>query len=73
MRLLCLIDNEGKKKNWEETGLNVKVFTYLLQQRRRRKNFKVILSCDILPEDDDTKGDRLHVKVDDYWDFNVCI
>lgn len=36
-------------------------------------HFKAIVSCGILPEEDDTKGDRLHVEVDDYWEFNICI
>lgn len=46
MRLLFLSDNK-RKKNWEESGLNVRTFTYL-------SPFKLSASCKILREEDDS-------------------
>lgn len=54
----------------------MKVFTYLPQGCRSENivfNFKAIVSCEILPEEDDMNGDKLHAEVDDYWEFNICI
>lgn len=48
------------KKNWKKSGLNVRKFMYL-------SPFKLIVSCKILREEDDS----FH-GVDNYWEFNIC-
>lgn len=71
--LLCPSDNKKKKLGSNRVEW---MFTYLPQGCRSGNivfNFKAIVSCEILPEEDDKKGDRLHVEVDDYWEFIYCI
>lgn len=49
--------------------MNMRMFTYCHNKDVEVEivfHFKAIVPYEILPEEDDTKGDGLHVEVDDY-------